>query len=166
MVVAGPQYPPDITWPQNVVRIVHLSPARHPAFYARQKFTLNLTRGEMRAVGYSPSVRLFEAAACGTPIISDEWPGLEEFLRPGSEILIARSTEDVLRYMRDVTESERSAIASSARSRILTHHTAKHRATELEGYVSDVLGTNRKSLDTRLPALATAAKLQARTTVI
>src|SRR4051812_3498305 len=76
-VVAGAQYPEDIVWPTNVDRVQHLPPRKHRGFYNRQRFTLNITRADMVAAGYSPSVRLFEAAACGTPIISDLWPGLE-----------------------------------------------------------------------------------------
>ncbi len=88
--VAGPQYPADIAWPTNVSRIEHLPPARHRAFYNQQAFTLNITRADMVRAGYSPSVRLFEAAACGVPIISDWWDGLGTVFRPGEEILISR----------------------------------------------------------------------------
>ena len=80
----------------NVERIAHLPPDRHRAFYNSQRFTLNVTRADMVAAGYSPSVRLFEAAACGTPIISDAWPGLDELFEPDREILIAHDTDDVL----------------------------------------------------------------------
>ncbi|HVL39168.1 MAG TPA: glycosyltransferase, partial [Fimbriimonadaceae bacterium] len=90
-VVAGPQYPATIQWPSNVERIEHLPPAEHRAFYNRQRFTLNITRADMIRAGYSPSVRLFEAAACGVPIISDYWPGLESFFRLGEEILVSSS---------------------------------------------------------------------------
>jgi spore maturation protein CgeB len=165
MVVAGPQYPSDIVWPANVVRIVHLSPARHPAFYSKQKFTLNVTREEMRTAGYSPSVRLFEAAACGTPIISDDWPGLDEFLRPSEEILIAYSTEDVLRYVRNTDESERLAIAAKARERILSRHTAMHRAAELEEYVLALLGSQGRSSQRVVPGALGSLKTQTRTSI-
>jgi len=70
------------------------------AFYAAQRFTLNVTRAEMARAGWSPSVRLFEAAACGTPVISDPWPGLDDLFEPGTEVLIARSTADVLACLR------------------------------------------------------------------
>ncbi len=90
-VVAGPQYPSHINWPANVERIAHLPPSRHPGFYNAQRFTLNITRADMILAGYSPSVRLFEAAACGVPIISDHWPGIESFFTPGEEIHIAAS---------------------------------------------------------------------------
>jgi spore maturation protein CgeB len=133
--VAGPQYPASIRWPANVRRIEHLSPALHRGFYNAQRFTLNLTRADMIAAGYSPSVRLFEAAACGTPIVSDAWDGIDEVLTPGREVLLARSAADVLAYVRDLPDEERLAIGARARARILAEHTAAHRAEELEGYV-------------------------------
>src|SRR4051812_30192170 len=88
-VVAGPQYPDSLRWPENVKRITHLSPREHASFYNAQRFTLNVTRADMVRWGYSPSVRLFEAAACGVPIISDRWLGLDALFEPGKEILIA-----------------------------------------------------------------------------
>jgi spore maturation protein CgeB len=139
MVVAGPQYPAEIQWPANVARIEHLPPDRHRQFYNQQRFTLNVTRADMIQAGYSPSVRLFEAAACGTPIISDFWAGIDTFLQPGSEILIARSSQETLQYLQDLPESERQAIASRARERVLSAHTAAHRAAELEQYILDRL---------------------------
>lgn len=138
-VVAGPQYPDSIRWPVNVERIVHLSPARHRDFYNAQRFTLNLTRACMIAAGYSPSVRLFEAAACGTPIISDHWEGLDTFFEPGREILVARSAMDVLEYLQELPEEERVEFGRRARERVLSAHTAAHRAAELEGYIREVL---------------------------
>jgi spore maturation protein CgeB len=133
-VVAGSQYPESIAWPANVERAAHVSPAEHPQFYAAQRFTLNVTRREMRARGYSPSVRLFEAAACGTPIISDNWPGLDYFFKTESEILIANSFRDILSYLRDIPESQRRAIAKRARERVLREHTGVKRAAELIAY--------------------------------
>jgi spore maturation protein CgeB len=137
--VAGPQYPASIRWPANVRRIEHLSPALHRGFYNAQRFTLNITRADMIAAGYSPSVRLFEAAACGTPIVSDAWDGIDEVLTPGREVLLARSAADVLTYVRDLPDEERLAIGARARARILAEHTAAHRAEELEGYVLELL---------------------------
>lgn len=135
-VVAGPQFPEAVDWPANVERITHLAPPLHPSFYRAQQFTLNITRAAMVAAGYSPSVRLFEAAACGTPIISDEWTGLGDFFEPGREILVTRSAEETLSYLRDLPEGERTAIAARARSRVLATHTAAHRARELEVYLA------------------------------
>jgi spore maturation protein CgeB len=137
--VAGPQYPASIRWPANVRRVDHVPPDRHRAFYGSQRFTLNLTRSDMIASGYSPSVRLFEAAACGTPIISDAWSGLEEILEPGREVLLARNAQDTLGYLRDLSETERLTVAARARARILAEHTAAHRAEELEALVVGAL---------------------------
>lgn len=136
-VVAGPQYPDRVRWPGNVARIEHLPPATHREFYGRQRWTLNVTRADMVGLGWSPSVRLFEAAACGVPVVSDWWEGLDTFFVPGEEIVIARSAEDTLRALHDVSESERRAIGARARARVLAAHTAVHRAQELETYLTD-----------------------------
>lgn len=134
-VVAGPQYPSAIEWPPNVERIDHLAPSQHRAFYNEMAFTLNVTRSDMVAAGWSPSVRLFEAAACGVPIITDAWPGLEELFEPDAEILIAHDGDDVLRYLRDLGDPDRRAIGARACARVRGFHTAAHRAAELERYV-------------------------------
>jgi spore maturation protein CgeB len=141
--VAGPLYPADLEWPDNVERIEHVGPDRHAWFYGRQRFTLNVTRADMVRWGYSPSVRLFEAAACGVPIISDEWPGLATIFAPDREILVARSGADVLRFIRDTSEAERRQLALNARRRVLASHTAAHRAALLESYVEEVLAPAR-----------------------
>ena len=109
--VAGPQYPGDIGWPSNVERIEHLPPAEHAAFYARSRFALNVTRVDMIAAGWSPSVRLFEAASCGTPIISDRWPGIETLFervrrlkaRGVTLILILHKIREVLAIAHTIT---------------------------------------------------------------
>src|SRR3954462_665244 len=88
--------------------------------------------------GFSPSVRLFEAAACGVPIISDVWAGIETILEPGREILLARDTAETLRHLRELPEDERRAIGARARERVLASHTAAHRAMELESYVVEL----------------------------
>jgi spore maturation protein CgeB len=134
-VVVGPQYPTNIRWPANVARIHHLPPSAHRSFYNAQRFTLNLTRTAMRQVGYAPSVRLFEAAACATPIISDAWPGLETFFVPGTEVLISRSAEETQHYLHDISAEERQTLGARARARVLAEHTAAHRAATFEAYV-------------------------------
>ena len=141
--VAGPQYPGNIEWPHNAVRIEHLAPARHRTFYNAQRFTLNLTRADMIAAGWSPSVRLFEAAACGVPIISDVWPGIEAFFAPGEEILLAREPVQVLDWLRNTPESRRRALGVAARRRVLAEHTADHRAQTLERYIDRVAPRRR-----------------------
>ena len=133
-VVAGPQYPDDIEWPTNVEHIDHLPPAEHAGFYAAQRFTVNVTRADMMRAGWSPSVRLFEAAACAVPVITDDWPGLAEFFAPGQEILVARGPQDVMRHL-ELDEEERRTVGERARARVLAEHTAEHRTAELEAHV-------------------------------
>jgi len=138
-IIAGPQYPETALWPSYVQHAPHLPPAEHRRFYNRQRFTLNVTRQDMIRAGWSPSVRLFEAAACGTPIISDRWPGLESLLVPHQEILLVDRTIEVLDILQRCGEDERLRMAERARKRILAHHTAAHRAEELEGYATELL---------------------------
>lgn len=138
-VVAGPQYPQNIAWSKNIDRIEHLPPARHRRFYNSQGFTLNVTRADMIKAGFSPSVRLFEAAACGVPIISDFWNGLDSIFKINQEILVASETRDVVRLLSEIDEEERGQIAENAREKVLQYHTAKARAKELESYVKEVL---------------------------
>jgi spore maturation protein CgeB len=137
-VVAGSQYPPDIQWPSNLIRILHLPSSEHREFYNQQRFTLNLTRGPMVKAGFSPSVRLFEAAACGTAIISDPWTGLETFFEPGKEILVAASTSEILTMLRATSDASIAALGHAARKRFLREHTPDHRAAELEGYIAEL----------------------------
>jgi spore maturation protein CgeB len=144
-VVAGPQYPADIRWPENVERIDHVPPGDHPAFYAASRYTLNVTRADMIRAGYSPSVRLFEAAACQTPIISDCWDGLGTILAPGREIVLAGSPDDVLAALGTWTEACRTALAHAARKRVLSEHTAAHRADTLERDLMEALRRRREA---------------------
>jgi spore maturation protein CgeB len=152
--VAGPQYPDGIAWGPNVERAEHLPPPEHPAFYAAQRLTLNVTRADMVAAGWSPSVRLFEAAACGVPVVSDAWEGLASLFRPGEEILLAETAEDVLRALRDLPEGRLRAIGAAARARALAEHTAAARARELEAHLLEAMGRRGAG---RRPATAAAA---------
>jgi spore maturation protein CgeB len=151
-VVVGPQYPSGIAWPENCRRVDHLSPRQHRRFYTGQRFTLNITRNDMVRAGWSPSVRLFEAAACATTVISDTWPGLEAFFVPGKEILLARSAGECLAYLRELPDDERRRIGRRARERVLARHTAAHRAAELEAYVLEAMG-RRGSAEAWRPAV-------------
>lgn len=138
-VVAGP--PPSGTedWPSNVQRRAPCPPRLRRRFYSAQRFTLAVTRSDMLAVGFSPSVGLFEAAACGTPVISDSWPGLDRLFKPRREILIAKSAKDTLAILSDMSEAERRDIGQRARERVLADHTAAHRAAQLERYVTEAV---------------------------
>ena len=141
-ILAGPQYPKAIRWPANLRRIVHLNPRWHSRFYSSSRLTLNVTRRDMVRAGYSPSVRLFEAAASGAAIVSDNWPGLETFFRPQQEILLPTCAEDVARYITGLSEEELRSIGSRAQQRVLAEHTSIHRAIEFE----DALDCARKPL--------------------
>jgi spore maturation protein CgeB len=143
-VVAGPLYPDDLVWPENVRRLDHVAPGAHRRFYCEQRFTLNVTRADMVRAGHSPSVRLFEAAACGVPIISDYWPGLASLFRPHHELLIARCPEDVVHYLTALDPAEARRIGARARHRVLAEHTAQHRAAQLEAYVAEVRERRRQ----------------------
>lgn len=136
-VIAGSQYPQSLKWPSNVTYLQHVSPVEHREFYSSQKFTLNITREDMVMAGYAPSVRLFEAAACATAIISDYWEGLDSFFKFGEEILISSTSEHTLKYLTDISEKERIAIGERARKRVLNAHTATHRVQEFEMYIKE-----------------------------
>jgi spore maturation protein CgeB len=137
-VVAGPMYPPELDWPPNVERIENVPPGDHPRFYSEQRFALNVTRADMVRAGWSPSVRLFEAAACGTPVISDWWEGLDAFFEPDAEILIARDCDDVTRHLMELSERDRREMGARARERVLREHTPQCRVRELERHVADL----------------------------
>jgi spore maturation protein CgeB len=142
-IVAGPQYPAEIAWPGNVERIMHLNPRYHAELYSSSRITLNVTRREMVLAGYSPSVRLFEGAACAATIASDNWPGLETFLSPGREILLPVGSDDVVRFLRDYDPSELRRIGRAARERVLASHTSDVRAGEFEHAV-EIAASARK----------------------
>jgi len=126
-VIAGAQYPAAFPWSDNVFFVRHLPPSEHCAFYAASRLTLNVTRAAMARAGWCPSGRLFEAAACGTPVLSDVWNGLETFFRPGEEILLAHTTQEAMAAL-DRSPEELRQIGSRARERALAEHTAAHRA--------------------------------------
>jgi spore maturation protein CgeB len=143
--LAGPQYPARTKWPSNVRHIRHLSPRWHPHFYSSSRLTLNLTRRDMVEWGYSPSVRLFEAAGCACPIVSDYWPGLNDVLEIGSEVLEADTGSDVISFLRDMDDAELTTIGKRARERVLAEHTADCRAEQFEKYVAEATHRDRGS---------------------
>jgi spore maturation protein CgeB len=145
-IVAGPQYPQSVCWPRNVRHIVHLNPRWHPHLYSSSRLTLNVTRRDMVMAGYSPSVRLFEAAACGAAIVSDNWPGLDTFFEPGREILLPTSSGEIVRYLRELDESELRLIGLAAQKRALAAHTSQQRAREFECEIETAQRGERVSL--------------------
>lgn len=138
-VVAGSGYPRSLHWPENVHRISRSPMGKRRAFYNSQRFALNVTLPGEIAIGFSPDARLFEAAACGTPVISDFWPGIDTFFTPDEEILISHSPDETLVYLEEIPELDRRRMGYRARERALTGYTTRHRAAELERYALEVL---------------------------
>jgi spore maturation protein CgeB len=130
-VIGGSMYPESFRWTPNIFYVSHVPPHDHPAFFSSSRLTLNVTRAAMAGMGHCPSGRLFEAAACGAPILSDWWPGLDAFFEPGREILVAHDTHDALDALARDAETRR-RMAFAARERALTCHTAAQRALDLE----------------------------------
>ena len=128
--LAGATYPSDFPWTDNIWFVRHLPPADHAGFFAASRLTLNVTRRDMAALGWCPSGRLFEAAACGAPVLSDDWEGLDSFFEPGREILLAHDTAEALAAL-ELSDAELAAIGRAARERVLAEHTSDHRAGEL-----------------------------------
>ena len=137
-VIGGSKYPLDFPWQRNIWYVQHVPPSAHASFFSSSALTLNVTRGAMARMGYCPSGRLFEAAACGTAIVTDEWAGLDAFFQPGIEILVARDTTDVIEAMQ-LPRDEITHIAHAGRQRVLDSHTAAHRAAELETILDSAL---------------------------
>lgn len=133
-VLGGSGYPQDFPWADNIFFVRHLPPPDHGRFFSSSRLTLNVTRADMAAMGFCPSGRLFEAAACGCPVLSDWWEGLDSFFAPGRELLIAHSTEEAVAAL-DLSDAEIARIAAAARDRVLAEHTSDHRARELVGLI-------------------------------
>ena len=146
-VIAGAQYPPDFPWAANIWFVRHLPPGEHAAFYAASRATLNVTRADMAALGFCPSGRMFEAAACGVPLLSDRWAGIETFYRPEQEILLVGGSGDTVAAL-GRSDAELRRIALAARERTLALHTADRRALELE-----------QAIDAAVPAVAAVRRL-------
>jgi spore maturation protein CgeB len=130
-VIGGSQYPGGFPWSDNIYFIPHVPPGEHAAFYSSSRLTLNVTRRPMAETGYCPSGRLFEAAACGVPLLTDAWEGLDYFFEPGVEILVARSSGEVENAMA-MSDEAIARVARAGRERALSAHTARHRALQLE----------------------------------
>jgi spore maturation protein CgeB len=128
-VLGGSSYPADFPWQPNIWFMNHVAPPDHPAFFCSSRLTVNVTRRDMAAMGWCPSGRLFEAAACGVPVLSDSWDGLDRFFRPGEEILLGETADDALAAL-DLSDAELRRIADAARARVLAEHSSEHRARE------------------------------------
>jgi spore maturation protein CgeB len=144
--LAGSLYPDDFPWRENIYYLRHMPPRDHPSFFCSSGLTLNVTRAPMAAMGFCPSGRLFEAAACGVPLVSDWWPGLDTFFDPGGEILIANTADEAVATL-DLTAAERQRVGRAARERALDCHTADHRAGELERLLETAVSPTPSRLD-------------------
>jgi spore maturation protein CgeB len=129
--LGGAQYPNDFPWAENIAFARHVPPPLHSAFFSSCRATLNITRGVMERYGYCPSGRMFEAAACGAPLLTDWWEGLDQFFKPGVEVLPVQDTQQVVQAL-SLSDAELLAMASAARERTLAEHTGMHRVMELE----------------------------------
>lgn len=147
--IGGALYPQEFPWTHNIFFARHVAPPDHPAFYSSSRLTLNVTRRAMADIGYCPSGRLFEAAACGTPILSDEWAGLDEFFEPSAEILVAGTAQDAMNALSRSPE-ELDRISRAARERTLTEHTAERRAIELEKALEIPTNSKPKTRNSKL----------------
>jgi spore maturation protein CgeB len=132
--IGGAQYPADFPWTANTFFVRHLAPRQHAAFFCSSRLTLNVTRRAMAEFGHCPSGRMFEAAACGAPILSDWWEGLDAFFAPGCELLIARTTEEAVGAI-ELSDAELSRVGRAGRERVLAEHTSDRRALEFEAAV-------------------------------
>lgn len=134
--IGGAQYPKHFPWSNNVYFVYHLPPQEHSAFFSSSRLTLNVTRDPMARMGWCPSGRLFEAAACAATVLSDEWCGLDDFYTPGEQVLVARNTDDTLAAL-DMSDAQLQAIGRAARERTLDEHTSLHRARQLIHYLEE-----------------------------
>ncbi|GEM_PF-106140 len=160
-VIGGAQYPHSFPWTPNLFFVRHMPPNLHPSFYSSSRATLNVTRKAMADYGYCPSGRLFEAAACGVPILSDMWSGIEAFFVPGKELLIVRCAQDVIDEL-ERSDEELRAIAQAARERTLAEHTAEHRVIELEQFCSSSSAPQSQKTETWgiIPAAGVGSRIQ------
>jgi spore maturation protein CgeB len=113
----------------------------HNAFFCSGLATLNVNRDSMARYGFSPPTRVFEAAGSGSCIITDKWVGIEEFLEPDSEVLVAANGEEVAAILSGLTKERSGKIAAAARARILAQHTYAHRARQVNRLLDDFTAT-------------------------
>lgn len=146
--LGGSQYPPGFPWVPNLHYVRHVPPHEHSAFFGSARLNLNVTRAPMAEMGYCPSGRLFEAAACAGALISDDWPGIEQFYTPGDELLVAHRAADVIDAL-SLTDRELRTFATRALERTHAEHTVERRASQLIEFL--------EGAETRIPASLGAA---------
>ncbi len=126
----------DKPMPANVSYLGHVYTRDHNAFNCTPQAVLNISRESMARYGFSPATRVFEAAGAGACLITDEWVGIEMFLEPGREVLVARDGDEVAARLRELTPEQARRIGEAARSRVLSEHTYAHRAAQVESVLS------------------------------
>ena len=122
----------DCTLPSNVRWVGHVPTGEHRSWNCSARMVLNINRADMASAGYSPPTRVFEAAGCGSCVITDMWPGISTFFAPNEEILQANSAEGIVFYLRSITRARAEMIGAAARQRVLRDHTYDARAAELD----------------------------------
>jgi spore maturation protein CgeB len=131
----------DPSLPRNVAWVGHVGTADHNAFNSTPRAVLNVARDSMAAAGFSPATRVFEAAGAAACVITDAWDGIELFLEPGREVLVARDGGDVAHHLAALTEARARALGEAARRRVLAHHTYAERARQVEALLTHDLPT-------------------------
>jgi spore maturation protein CgeB len=150
--IGGAQYPEHFPWSRNIYFVHHVPPSEHAEFFSSSRLTLNVTRAPMARMGWCPSGRLFEAAACGAAVLSDQWCGLDEFYTPGEQILTARLAADTLAAL-DMSDAQLQSIGRAARERTLAEHTSSNRARQLIRYLEQLPASAPGSRHTGRPVL-------------
>jgi spore maturation protein CgeB len=131
----------------NVNYLGHVGTADHNAFNATPKAVLNISRDSMAQNGFSPATRVFEAAGAAACLITDEWVGIEMFLAPGTEVLVARDGRDVADLLAALTPERSRAIGSAALARVLTEHTYAHRARQADAIFREHFSADRQAAE-------------------
>jgi spore maturation protein CgeB len=122
--------------PPNIICHGHLGSGDHNAFNCTPLAVLNISRESMASYGFSPATRVFEAAGAGACIITDEWEGIEHFLEPGREVLVAGDAASVVSHLESLTAERAREIGGAARRRVLAEHTYDHRVEQLESILT------------------------------
>lgn len=130
--------------PANVRHIGHVFTTDHNAFNCTPLAVLNIARDSMADIGFSPATRVFEAAGAGACLITDAWEGIEQFLEPGHEVLVARDGQDVAEQLRSLTPERARQIGEAALRRVLSQHTYAHRGAEVDALLRRAMEKKRQ----------------------
>jgi spore maturation protein CgeB len=122
----------DKSMPNNVKYVGHVYTCDHNAFNCSARAVLNVNRNSMVSYGFSPPTRIFEAAGAGACLITDAWEGIETFLTPGREVLVAHDADEVVQHLSSLDQATATKIGDAAFQRVLAEHTYRHRALQLD----------------------------------